>query len=79
MSLGKPVKDPAIRAELEALIAEHAYRLDFHQSEDLGDLYTEDGRLIGAGPDCLGRGAVNAYGRGRAAMIGGTRRSHTGS
>ncbi len=66
MSIGTPVKDPAIRAELEALIAEHAYRLDFHLSENLGDLYTEDGCLIGAGPDCIGREAVNAYGRSRA-------------
>lgn len=68
MSFGKPVVDPAIRAELEALIAEHAYRLDFHESENLGDLYTPNGRLIGAGPDCIGREAVNEYGRGRAAM-----------
>lgn len=66
MSIGTPVKDPAIRAELEALIAEHAYRLDFHLSEDLGDLYTEDGCLIGAGGDWIGREAVNAYGRSRA-------------
>ena len=68
MSIGKPLVDPAIRAELEALIAEHAYRLDFHISENLGELYTQDGRLLGAGPDCIGREAVNAYGRGRASM-----------
>ena len=68
MRIGKPVVDPTIRAELEALIAEHAYRLDFHVSENLGELYTIDGRLLGAGPDCIGREAVNEYGRGRAAI-----------
>lgn len=68
MTIGSPVLDPAIRAELEALIAEHAYRLDFHLSENLGELYMSDGRLLGAGPDCIGREAVNEYGRGRAAM-----------
>jgi len=68
MRIGKPVVDPTIRAEWEALIAEHAYRLDFHVSENLGELYTIDGRLLGAGPDCIGREAVNEYGRGRAAI-----------
>lgn len=66
MTIGSPLKDPWIRAELEALIAEHAYRIDFYLSEDLGELYTEDGCLYGAGPDWIGREAVNEYGRSRA-------------
>lgn len=61
------VRDPAIRAELEALIAEHAYRLDHRESDNLGDLYTEDGCLYIPGKEFIGRDAVNEYGRGRAA------------
>ena len=68
MTQAIPVTDPFIRSKLEALIAEHAFLLDFHQSDSLGDLYTVDGRLLGAGPDCIGREAINAYGRSRSAM-----------
>ena len=32
----------------------------------MGDLYTEDGCLYGAGPDWIGREGVNEYGRSRA-------------
>jgi hypothetical protein len=66
LTIGAPLKNPWIRAELEALIAEHAYRIDFYLSDDLGELYTEDGCLYGAGPDWIGREAVNEYGRSRA-------------
>jgi ketosteroid isomerase-like protein len=68
MSADKIVIDPAIRAEIEALIVEHAWRVDHHQCHDLADLYTEDGRFLGAGPDKIGRAAIEAYGRERAAM-----------
>lgn len=68
MSIATPIKDATVRAELEALIAEHAYRLDHHLSEKLGELYTEDGRLIGPNMNYQGREAINAYGRGRVEM-----------
>ncbi|EHJ58603.1 MULTISPECIES: nuclear transport factor 2 family protein [Novosphingobium] len=58
------VTNPVIRAELEALIAEHAYRVDFCCSENLAELYTEDGRFVlPSGTEYVGREGVNAYGR----------------
>lgn len=62
------VIDPAVRCEIEALIVEHSWMLDHHQSERLGELYTEDGRLTGIGPDRIGREAIATYGRDRAKM-----------
>lgn len=67
MTIGVPIKDAALRAELEALITEHAYRLDMNCSEDLAELYTEDGRLLAPNFTCEGPEAINAYGRERAA------------
>ncbi|RIA44334.1 SnoaL-like protein [Hephaestia caeni] len=61
------IKDAALRAELEALIAEHAYRLDMNCSENLAELYTDDGCFIAPGFACEGPDAINAYGRDRAA------------
>lgn len=63
-----PHIDPQTRAEIEALVVEHAWLIDHHQSEKLADLYTEDGRLLGVGPDRIGREAILAYGRDRAKM-----------
>nr|WP_281722848.1 nuclear transport factor 2 family protein [Nitrosomonas nitrosa] len=62
------VIDPRTRGEIEALVVEHAWLIDNHQSERLADLYTEDGRLLGVGPDKIGREALLAYGRDRAKM-----------
>jgi len=62
------VIDPVIRCEIEALIVEHSWMLDNHQSDGLGELYTESGRLTGIGPDRIGRAAITAYGRERAKM-----------
>ncbi len=67
MTIGVPIKDAALRAELEALIAEHAYRLDMNCSENLAELYTEDGSLIAPNFACEGPEAINGYGRDRAA------------
>jgi hypothetical protein len=64
------VTDPAIRCEIEALIIEHAWMLDHHQSDRLGELYIENGRMTGIGPDRIGREAIAAYGRDRAKMTG---------
>jgi hypothetical protein len=70
MPLDHIVKDPSTRAEIEALIVEHSWMLDNHESGGLGALYTEDGRLTGIGPDRIGREAIAAYGRERATMTG---------
>lgn len=62
------VTDPAVRSEIEALIVEHSWMLDHHESGGLGDLYTEDGRLTGLGGERIGREAITQYGQGRARM-----------
>nr|ART40129.1 K166 [uncultured bacterium] len=62
------VIDANTRAEIEALVIEHAYLLDHHQSEKLADLYTEDGKMHGIGPTQQGRAALLEYGKKRAAM-----------
>lgn len=67
MTIGVPIKDAALRAELETLITEHAYRLDMNCSENLAELYTEDGSLIAPNFACEGPEAINGYGRDRAA------------
>lgn len=67
MTIGVPIKDAALRAELEALIVEHAYRLDMNCSESLAELYTRDGRFLAPNFVCEGPDAINAYGRDRAA------------
>lgn len=60
--------DANTRAEIEALVIEHAYLLDHHQSEKLAELYTEDGKMHGIGPAQVGRAALMEYGKKRAAM-----------
>ena len=68
MPAGQRVIDPAIRCEIEALIVEHSWMLDNHESDRLGDLYVECGKLTGIGGDRIGRAAISEYGRGRAGM-----------
>lgn len=63
------VTDPAIRCAIEALIIEHAWLLDNHKSDRLGELYVETGRMSGIGPERNGREAIAAYGRDRAKMV----------
>jgi len=60
----------ADRAEIEALIYEHAWLVDNHQSETLYKLYTENGRLRLPGSLVEGREALKKYGTDRAAMKG---------
>lgn len=62
------ITDPKIRCEIEALVTEHAWMQDHHQTHRLAELYTEDGRYLGVGPDLIGRGAITAYGEKRASM-----------
>jgi hypothetical protein len=68
MPLDQLVIDPQLRSEIEALITEHAWLLDHHESDQLAELYAENGRLLGVGADRVGREAIAAYGRERAAM-----------
>ncbi len=60
--------DAQVRCEIEALVYEHAWLIDDHRSDRLGDLYLEDGRLYGIGPDLKDRAAVQAHGTVRAQM-----------
>lgn len=62
------VTDPAVRCEIEALIVEHAWLIDHHQSDRLGELYTENGKMTGIGGERIGREAIAKYGRERARM-----------
>lgn len=68
MASGDIVIDAQIRAEIEALVIEHAYLLDHHQSDKLAELYTEDGKMHGIGPTQQGRTALLEYGKKRAQM-----------
>ena len=68
MSKGCLVIDPAIRCAIEALITEHAWMLDHHKSDRLGELYVESGRMSGISPERNGRDEIVAYGRERAKM-----------
>jgi uncharacterized protein (TIGR02246 family) len=68
MASGKIVTDAQTRAEIESLVIEHAYMLDFHQSDKLADLYTDDGKMHGIGPTQAGRAALLEYGKKRAQM-----------
>ena len=68
MASGDIVIDAQIRAEIEALVIEHAYLLDHHQSDKLAELYTEDGKMHGIGPTQQGRAALLEYGKKRAQM-----------
>lgn len=62
------ITDPKIRSEIEALVTEHAWMQDNHQTQRLAELYAEDGRYLGVGPNLVGSEAITAYGRKRAGM-----------
>lgn len=52
-----------LRLEIQALTAEHAYRLDHGGADTLHELYTADGELLGLPPrDLVGRDAIAAWG-----------------
>ncbi|NWG22988.1 MAG: nuclear transport factor 2 family protein [Pseudorhodoplanes sp.] len=59
---------PEVRLAIEALVAEHAWLIDHGEAGRIADLFTDDGRLIGLGPDMVGREAIKAWGLARAAM-----------
>lgn len=66
--------DAQIRAEIEALVYEHAWLLDNRGGEKLAELYLADGRLYGLGPEKKGKAALAAYGIARSAIEGRTAR-----
>ena len=53
---------------IERLVHEHAWLIDHGQASQVADLFTEDGRLFGAGPDKVGRAAIAAWADQRQAM-----------
>lgn len=57
-----------IRYQIEELIYQHAWMLDHHRSENLPDLYVEDGKLTGISLNHVGRDAIARYGAARAKM-----------
>lgn len=55
-----------LRLAIQALTAEHAYRLDHGASDTLHALYTADGELLGLPPqDLVGRQAIADWGAAR--------------
>ncbi len=61
---------PDIRHAIEALVYEHAWLIDHGLADRLPDLYTDDGRVLGVGPDKVGRQAIADWAGQRAAMTG---------
>ncbi|GLU40044.1 nuclear transport factor 2 family protein [Pseudomonas sp. NBRC 100443] len=60
---GRPEPSLELRLEIQALTAEHAYRLDHGAADTLHQLYTADGQLLGLPPrDLVGREAIAAWG-----------------
>jgi len=60
--------DPADRAAIEDLVQRHAWLIDHGEADRVGELFTDDAGLYGAGPDKTGREAIAAWGRQRAAL-----------
>jgi 3-phenylpropionate/cinnamic acid dioxygenase small subunit len=59
------VNDLAARVEIEELIYLHSWLLDHGRGEEITGLYTEDGMMIGVGPDRIGRDGILGYARAR--------------
>ncbi|MGO4204506.1 nuclear transport factor 2 family protein [Rhodococcus sp. TAF43] len=63
------VPDIETRLAIQALTAEHAYRLDHGSADTLHELYSHDGELIGLPPrDLIGNAAIAQWGEQRARM-----------
>lgn len=56
------------RTAIEDLIQRHAWLIDHGESDRIGELFTADAALYGAGPDKIGRDAIASWGAERAAM-----------
>lgn len=60
--------DASARSAIEQLIHEHAWLIDQGRADEVPDLYTDDGRMIGVGPDKVGRDAIALWAQERAAQ-----------
>lgn len=62
-TLDRPTLSIELRLEIQALTADHAYRLDHCSANTLHELYSADGELLGLPPrDLVGREAIAAWG-----------------
>jgi hypothetical protein len=66
--LSGTVLAPQDRIAIEQLIQRHAWLIDHGQADKVGELFAQDAVLYGIGPDKVGRAAIAAWGRQRAAM-----------
>lgn len=65
-----PEVDVATRVEIEQLVSELLWRLDHDSADTTWELYTEDAVTRGPLGDMVGREAIRAWGRKRAAVTG---------
>ena len=65
--MDQPVS-PAVRQALEHLVVEHSWLIDHGAAGQAAALYCEDGRVLGIGPDKVGRDAIQAWLDARQAM-----------
>lgn len=68
MTPERPTLAAAVRSAIEELVQEHAWLIDQGEAQRVPDLYTEDARLLGIGPDKVGRAAIQAWADQRAAL-----------
>ena len=57
-----------VRACIEELVHEHAWLIDHGRAAEVVELYAEDARIVGIGPDKVGRSQIAAWAQQRAAM-----------
>ena len=62
------VIEASTRQAIEDLIVEHAWLIDHSRANEVAELYTNDGRLLGVGPDKVGRAAITHWAEQRATM-----------
>ena len=60
--------DPATVQAIEHLVHEHGWLIDHGQASQVVDLYADDGRVLGIGPDKIGRAAIAVWADARQAM-----------
>ncbi len=59
---------PDVRAAIAVLVTEHTWLIDHGRADEISALYTEDGKMLGVGPDLVGREAIAVWSEKRAAM-----------
>ncbi len=65
MTAGVPAET---RLAIEALVHEHAWLIDHGHASQVAALYTEDARMLGVGPEKVGREAIAAWAQDRETM-----------